>query len=345
MGSVADGTVIAGGTAVPPSPETMRAAYVRALGGPEGIEVGELPVPRGGPHDVLVRAEAMGVNHVDRFVRSGAYQTPTPFPFVIGRDVVGTVSWSGAACAEQFPVGLRVWSNSMGHHGRQGTFSDYVLVPADRLYPLPDGVGAVRAAAVLHTGATAHLGLFRAARIGLGDTVVIEGAAGGVGSAAVQLATAAGARVVATASPDDARRCRDLGAEHVIDYRADGLGARLDSVIPDGADIWWDNSGRNDLALSVPRMRLGGRIVLMSGLGAEPALPVGGVYARDVSLVGFAISNASVGDLAAAADAVDRLLGTGGLRARTPRVLPLERAADAHRLLEDGIPERVVIVP
>lgn len=327
------------------APATMRAAFVRALGGPENIEVGAAPVPSGGPHDVLVRVEAAPVNHVDRFVRSGAYATPTPFPFVIGRDAVGTVVRSGAACAHEFAPGDRVWTNSMGHRGRQGTFAEYALVPADRLYPLPDAAGPVEAAAVLHTAATAHLGLFRHARLRFGETVVIEGAAGGVGSAAIQLAAAAGARVVATASADDAQWCRDLGAEEVLDYRAADLAARLDAAAPGGADVWWDNSGRNDLALSIPRLRRGGRLVLMSGLGAHPALPVGDVYTRDASIVGFAISNASVDALADAAAAINVLLTDGRLRVRAPRVLRLDEAAEAHRQMERGAKERIVVVP
>ncbi len=325
--------------------EAMRAVFINSLGGPDVIETGELPVPAGGPGDVLVRAEAVAVDHVDRFVRSGAYATPTPFPFVIGRDAVGTVVRSGAACAHAFAPGDRVWTNSMGHHGRQGAFSEYVLVPADRLYPLPDGADAVATVALLHTAATAYLGLFRHARLAFGETVVIEGAAGGVGSAAIQLAAAAGARVVATASAADAQWCRDLGAEHVVDYRAGDLPDRLGAALPDGADVWWDNSGRNDLELSIPLLGHGGRVVLMSGLGARPPLPAGGIYTRDASITGFAISNASLDDLAAAAVVMNRMLAAGALRVRPPRVLLLEQAAEAHRLMEDGVKERIVLVP
>ncbi len=325
--------------------ESMRAAFINSLGGPDVIETGELPVPAGGPGDVLVRVEAVAVDHVDRFVRSGAYATPTPFPFVIGRDAVGTVVRSGEACAHEFAPGDRVWTNSMGHHGRQGTFSEYVLVPADRLYPMPDGVDAVATAALLHTAATAYLGLFRHARVAFGETVVIEGGAGGVGSAAIQLAAAAGARVVATASAADAQWCRDLGADGVVDYRAGDLPARLDAALTDGADVWWDNSGRNDLDLAVPRLAHGGRVVLASGLGARPPLPVGGIYTRDAAITGFAISNASVDDLAAAAAVINRTLAAGRLRVREPRVLRLEQAAEAHRLMEDGVKERIVLVP
>ncbi len=113
-------------------PKTMRAAFIRATGGVEQIEVGELPVPRPGPTDVLVRMAAGGLSHVDLFVRSGAYRTHTPFPFVIGRDLVGTVVEPGPGVASH-KVGGRVWCNSLGYHGRQGALAEYAVVADDRL--------------------------------------------------------------------------------------------------------------------------------------------------------------------------------------------------------------------
>ena len=119
-------------------PETMRAACVERLGPPEAIAVGELAVPIPGPTDVLVAVELAAANPVDTFVRSGRYPTRVPFPFVVGRDLVGTVTGRGSGAP--FDVGERVWANSLGHDGRQGSFSAYAVVPADRCYRLPDGV-------------------------------------------------------------------------------------------------------------------------------------------------------------------------------------------------------------
>ena len=124
---------------------TMQAACIDRVGGP--IRIAALPVPRPGPTDVLVRVAASGVNHVDLFVRSGAYRTHTPLPFVIGRDAVGSVVEVGAGVAA-FAVGDRVWCNSLGHAGRQGALAEYAVVAADRLYRLPDAIdfetGALR---------------------------------------------------------------------------------------------------------------------------------------------------------------------------------------------------------
>lgn len=328
-------------------PETMRAACIRRTGGIEEIEVGTLPTPRPGPTDVLVRVLASAVNRVDLFVRSGAYRTPLPFPFVIGRDLVGTVVTAGPGAQAPWRPGTRVWSNSLGLQGRQGPFAEYAVVPQERLYPLPEGVDAEQAVATLHTAGTAHLGLVREARLQPGETLVVEGAAGGVGSAVVQMAHHMGARIIATTAPRDADWCRACGAETVIDYHDEQLDARVRQAAPAGVDVWWDTSGRNALARSLALMALGGRIVIMSGLGGgDAALPVGALYTRDVSLHGFAISNASVADLAAAARHTNALLAAGRLRSRIGARYPLAEAAAAHRALASGtVRGRILVLP
>ena len=321
---------------------TMQAAYIDQVGGP--IRIGALPVPRPGPTDVRVQVAASGVNHVDLFVRSGAYRTHTPLPFVIGRDAVGTVVEVGAGVAA-FAVGDRVWCNSLGHAGRQGALAECAVVAADRLYRLPDAVEPQHAAAVLHTGATAHLGLVREARLQAGDTLFVEGAGGGVGSAIVQMARAMGARIIATAARRDHDWCRDCGADVLIDYHDDDRYEQARQAAPAGIDVWWDNSGRNDFATVLPLMRLGGRVIVMSGLrGSAASLPVGPMYTRDVSLHGFAISNASASDLAQAATAVNRLLAAGRLNARIGATFALHQTDQAYEAMAAGkVPGRIVI--
>lgn len=325
--------------------DTMVAAYITELGPPDAIRIGPLPIPRPGESDVLVRTEALAVNHVDTFVRSGAYRTDIPFPFVIGRDLVGTVVKAGRH-ATGFATGERVWCNSMGYDGRQGSFAEYVAVPAERLYHLPEGVDPAGAVAVLHTGATAYLGLVREAGVRIGETVVVAGAAGGVGSAVVQLASAAGARVVATARSEDADWCFSCGADTVLDYRDPALARELARRTPGGIDVYWDNSGRNDFDMIVPLLARGGRIVLVAELRAtSPTLPVGQLYVRDASIRGFAISNAGVTDLAQAASAINHGLRKGLLRTRIEARLPLPKAAEAHRREEAGPRGRIVVLP
>ncbi|MEU9133174.1 NADPH:quinone reductase [Kitasatospora sp. NPDC048540] len=326
-------------------PATVTAAYIDATGPADVIRVGALPTPVPGDGEVLVRTQAIGVNHVDTFVRSGAYPTPLTFPFVIGRDAVGTVAAVGTGVAG-FLAGDAVWCNSLGHGGRQGPSATYTIVAAERLYPLPAGVDPVAAAAVLHTGATAHLGLFREARLRAGETVVVGGAAGGVGSAVVQIAAEAGARVIAVARSEQVPWCRSSGAQEVLDRRAPDLIGRLHKAAPDGIDVYWDTSGHHDLEQVVPLLAPRGRVILMAGLDAHPTLPVGTLYTRDASLRGFALSNATTDELADTAAALNSLLAGGTLRAGQVQALPLSQAPHAHALLENGrATGRLVLLP
>lgn len=328
-------------------PATMRAAVIHETGGVDKICVEELPLPQPGATDVLVRMEASAVNHVDLFVRSGAWKTALPMPFVIGRDLVGTVVDKGPGVTG-FAVGGRVWSNSLGHHGRQGSWSEYAAVEAARLYPLPGGVDAREAAVVLHGAATAWLALFRHACLSIGETVLIEGAGGAVGSAAVQMAGLAGASVVATASAGDAGWCRDCGAGTVLDYHGDDLLKAVAAAAPGGLDLWWDCSGRQRVADRLALMAEGGRIIMTAGLGHQDVIfPAGEFYTRDLELHGFVISNASIPELAAAAAGINRMLASGRLRGRMGPVYTLAEAARAQQALAEGglHGRRIVLVP
>ncbi|WP_233644894.1 NADPH:quinone reductase [Streptomyces sp. BSE6.1] len=327
-------------------PDRMRAAYIDAVGPADAIQYGELPVPPVGPTDVLVRVSAVAADPVDTFVRSGAYATSLPTPFVVGRDLVGEVAATGPGAAG-LAVGQRVWCNSLGHGGRQGSFAQYATVAADRLYPAPAGVDEEHLVAAAHPAASAWLALFRHGRLRAGETVYVGGGAGNVGGAAVSLAARAGARVVATARARDAEAVRELGAAEVLDHHAPDLGERLRAAAPDGCDVHLDTSGRGVLADAVESLARGGRLVAMVGLGSGPAaLPVSRLYTRDASIVGFAISNATTADLAEAARGVVGVLTRTPWRPRIADRLPLSRTAEAHRRLEAGrVRGRLVLTP
>jgi NADPH:quinone reductase-like Zn-dependent oxidoreductase len=322
----------------------VKAAYITTLGSPDVITYGEMDRPVPGPTDVLVRVEAAAVDPVDTFVRSGAYRTPTPFPFVLGRDLVGTVAETGPG-ATGFAVGDRVWSHSMGHGGRQGVTAEYCVVGVDRLYHLPADVDAARAVAVLHPVATAHLALFRHARLRPGETVLVIGGAGNVGRAATVLAARAGARVLAVARAETAPDCLRAGATAVVDHRDPDAAEQLRELTGDGVDVHLDTSGHQDLDAALALVGHGARVVLMAGLAARPVLPVGAVYPRDVSLVGFAISNASVDDLAGTARVINRGLADDAFPIPVTVELPLSRTAQAHRMIEAGVRGRIVLRP
>lgn len=327
----------------------MRAAHITALGTAEVITVGDLPDPAPGPGEVLVRVHATSVNAVDTFVRSGAYQTPTPFPFVVGRDLVGTVERVGDGVTG-FRPGEAVWCNSLGHGGRQGAAAELAVTGADRLYHLPGNLDVTRDAAAtvvtLHPAATAHLALFTHGHGRPGQTVLVAGGAGHVGSMAVAMAARAGLRVVTTSSARDLDRCRELGASATLDYRSQTLADELRTAAPDGIDIWLDTAGHNDLALAVDLLATRGRIVAISGMASAPVLPVGRLYTRDGSVVGFAISNATVDELADAAGHVNEMLASGALPALPVREMPLDRSAEAHAAVEAGTgKDRIALVP
>lgn len=272
------------------------------------------------------------MNAVDTFVRSGAFSTAVPLPFVLGRDLVGTVAEPAAGFAEGAPV----WCNSLGHDGRQGAAAEFAVVPADRLYRLPAAADPVRAVAVLHPAATAFLALFTHGGLRAGHTVLVGGGTGNVGRAAIVLAARAGARVLTTASPSGLAECRRLGADDAFDYHRDDLPELLRAAAPDGLDVHLDTSGSADLDVAVELLARRGRIVLMAGMRARPPLPVGAAYTRDARLVGFVISNAGVGELRSAARRINQLLAVRALAPGRVETLPLSAAADAHRRVESG---------
>ncbi|HEX5594555.1 MAG TPA: NADPH:quinone reductase [Micromonosporaceae bacterium] len=313
----------------------MRAAYIEELGPPEVIRYGELANPVPGPNDVLVNVTATTVNPVDTFVRSGLFRTPVNFPFVISRDLVGTVVAAGPG-APGFAVGDAVWSNSLGHGGRQGAAAEQAVVAADRLYHLPAGIPPAEAVAVVHPAATAYLALFPHGRLCAGETVLVAGAAGNVGSALVVMAAEAGARVIATANERDFEYCRSLGAAEVLDYRDPALAAQVQQISPQGVDLHVDTSGENNLTRAVDLLAHRGRIVLLAGARTRPNLPAGPLYMKDGSIIGFVISHATTAELAEAAGAINRLLTAGRLRARALQHLPLTAVAEVHRRLEQG---------
>lgn len=313
----------------------MLGAYITELGPPEGIRFGEVAGPIAGATDVLVDVVATTVNPVDTFVRSGKFRTPIAFPFVVGRDLVGTVAAVGAGVAG-FRVGDSVWCNSLGHGGRQGAAAEQAVVPADRLYRLPSGVSPVTAVSVVHPAATAYLGLFTHGRLRPGETVLVGGAGGNVGSALVALAVRAGARVVATASARDAVYCTGIGADVVLDYRDPELAQRIRAHCPQGIDVYLDTAGVNDLPMAVDLLAPRGRIVLLAGATSRPVLPVGPLYQKDCAVHGFVISHATTAELADAASTINHLLARDLLRPRAVEELPISTAAEVHGRLERG---------
>jgi NADPH2:quinone reductase len=315
----------------------MKAAYFEAPGGPEVIRYGELPRPEPKAKEVLVKVGAVAINPIDTYIRSGAVTMPRPTPYIPGSDLAGTVEAIGSG-VQRFKPGDRVWGSNQGLLGRQGTFAEFACVEEDWLYPTPVGVADTEVAAVALVGITAHLGLFRWARLQPGETVFVNGGTGGVGSMVVQMAKAVAARVVTTVGTvEKAALGRSWGADLVLNYKTDDIAARLREFTGgQGLNVWYETQRDPDLMRTVDLMGRRGRIVLIAGRQAQPIFPVGLFYTRDLSLYGFAMFNAPATEQRACAEDVNRWLGDKKLRAQIGKVLLLSESAAAHRLQEEN---------
>lgn len=315
----------------------MKAAFLDAPGPPDVIRYGDLPTPDPKPGEVRVRVLAAAVNPIDVYIRSGAVAAALPKPFIPGCDLAGVVDAVGAG-ATRFKPGDRVWGSNQGLLGRQGTFAEYCCPGEQWLYPLPPGVGEKTAAAAALTGITAHLGLFHRTGTKAGDTVFVNGGTGGVGSLVVQMAKAAGARVVTTAGSDEkVKLAHGLGADAVINYKsADVPAAVKEATDGKGVDVWFETQPPTDLDRTVDLMAPRGRIVVTAGRQARPAFPNGPFYVKGLQLIGFAMFNIPADEQRVCAEDINRWLAGGKLRPVIGREFPLSEAAAAHRLQEEN---------
>ncbi|WP_435019026.1 NADPH:quinone reductase [Tundrisphaera sp. TA3] len=314
----------------------MRAAFIEHTGPADVIQVGDLPRPEAGPGQVLVRVRVVALNPINTYIRSGLVTMPMTFPYVIGSDFAGKVEAVGAG-VKRFKVGDRVWGSNQGLLGRPGVAAEYAAVDEEFAYPTPDGQTDAEAAALALVGITAHLGLFRSARLTAGETVYVPGGSGGVGSCVIQMAKAAGARVATSAgSPERAELCRKLGADLALNYKADDIPARLREFAPEGIDVWFETQREPHLEINIPLLRRRGRMLLIAGRTAKPILPLGSFYPRDCSLLGFAMFNALADEQAQAAKEMRRWVEAGKLKPLIGQTFTLTDAAQAELFLEEN---------
>lgn len=306
----------------------MRAAFYTEYGGPEVLQVGELPDPVTGPDDVVVRVAAAGVNPVDWKIRQGYLDGafPSHFPIVPGWDVAGTVEAVGPATTT-FAVGDRVLGYVRKDHVQHGTTAELVRAAVRHLAPLPDAVTFEAGGGLPLAGLTA-LQAVEAAGIGSDDTVLVHAAAGGVGAFAVQLARLRGARVVGTAGEANAGFLRSLGVEPVT--YGEGLEDRVRDLVggrPVTAAL--DFVGGDAVPSSFALVRDASRVVSVTDGAA--VLRGGGRY------VFVRPDSAQLAELA-------RLVGDGSLHVEVAAVVDLADVADAHRRSETGHGRGKVVV-
>lgn len=315
----------------------MRAVVATTAGGPEVLQVVELPDPVPAPDQVLVAVAAAGVNFIDTYRRSGLY--PVPYPHVVGSEGSGRVVAVGPATSG-VAVGDRVaWTAA------PGSYAELVAVRATDLIPVPDDVDDEVAAALPMQGITAHYLVTSTVEVGAGDDVLLHAAAGGVGLLATQLATLRGARVIGTVgSPAKEELARGAGAADVIRYRElDDLTHELPALVREltggtGVRAVYDSVGKDTFDASLASLRPRGTLVLF-GASSGPVPPVdpqrlnsaGSVFLTRPSIGAY---TATRQELLGRTDELFALVASGRLTVRVGATFPLAEAAHAHRALE-----------
>jgi NADPH2:quinone reductase len=316
------------------SGDDVRAARCNEYGPPESVVVEELPTPDVGPGQVLVDVRAASVNYPDVLLIANKYQVSMPTPFTPGSELAGVVA-AVADDVDTVNVGDRVFGSSW-----VGAFAEQAVVGAAGLTVMPDGVDFPQAAAFGVVYITAYNALRSVAETKPGDWVVVLGAAGGVGTASVEVAQLLGGRVLAAASSDEKLAlCRKLGAEAVVNYETEDLKERIKEITSGGADVVIDPVGGKYSEPALRATRWGGRFVVVGFASGEiPRIPLNLVLLKGPIVKGFEVRTFS--EYAPTENARDRveaftLFAEGKLRPHVSEIFPLDRVGDALRAVSE----------
>jgi len=309
----------------------MKAIRVHQTGGPETLKYEDIPVPSPSPGQAQIRIEAIGLNYIDCYFRTGLYKTA--LPFTPGMEAAGTVTAIGPDVTE-LKAGDRV-----AYAGHMGAYAEYAVVPADRLVKLPDGVDARSAAAAMLQGMTAHYLATSTYELKKGDVALVHAAAGGVGLLLIQIAKMRGARVLGTVSTrEKAALAKEAGADEVILYTEQDFEAEVMRLTDGkGVNVVYDSVAKTTFDKSLNCVGVRGTLALF-GQSSGPVPPFdparlakNGVFLTRPSLTHHTATRAEL--LQRASDVLGWVV-SGQLRLRVSQVLPLREAAEAHRLLE-----------
>ena len=316
-------------------PLEMTVIEIAAPGGPEQLKPNKRPVPRPGDQEVLVRVAAAGVNRPDVMQRQGRYPPPPGASDLPGLEVAGEIAALGSNVSG-LSVGDKVTALLAG-----GGYAEYAIAAAPLCLPVPGGISMVEAAAIPETFFTVWTNLFDRGRCKAGDTVLIHGGTSGIGTTAIQLAAAWGARVFATAGSDDkARACERLGAARGINYRTEDFVEVIRAATGGaGVDVTLDMVAGSYVARNLEIAALEGRVVMISLLGGSRAeVNMGMILTKRLTLTGSTLRSRTVAQKAHVAEAVRKniwpLLAAGRVRPVIHATFPLAEAAAAHRLME-----------
>ena len=315
----------------------MRAVIATEPGGPEVLSVTELPDPSPGEGEVVIDMVATAVNRADTLQRQGNYPPPAGASDVLGLECSGVVSAVGPGVTA-WSVGDEVCALLAG-----GGYAELVVVPAGQVMPVPAGVDLVTAGALPEVACTVWSNVFMVAGLQPGETLLVHGGAGGIGTMAIQLAHALGSRVLTTAgSAEKLEVCRSLGADVTINYKdEDFVEAVKQATDGEGADVILDNMGAAYLGRNVDALATEGRLVIigMQG-GVKGELNIGKLLSKRGAVIATSLRARPVpGKAAICASVVEHvwpLVADGNVRPVVHTTLPLERAGDAHAMMEAG---------
>ena len=315
----------------------MRAVVITSPGDPDVLKLTEVPDPVPGPGEVLVEVAAAGVNRADVLQRMGFYPPPPGAPPYPGLECSGRISALGP--------GVTVWQpgDEVCALLGGGGYAEQVAVPQGQLLPVPDGVSLVDAAGLPETACTVYATVFQQARLTPGETILVHGGAGGIGTIAIQLAKSFGARVICTAGTSaKLERCTELGADLAVSYVRDDFVSAVDVFTGGrGADVILDIVGGPYLARNVAALATGGRLLVVSTQGGSSAeLDLQMLMRKRAGILASTLRARPPADkaviVAGVREQVWPLISAGRVRPVTDRVLPMADAADAHRVLEQG---------
>jgi NADPH2:quinone reductase len=315
----------------------MIAIEISRAGGPEVLTPVERPMPEPGSGEVLIRVAAAGVNRPDVMQRRGVYPPPPGASDIPGLEVAGSVEHVGAGVTE-WRGGDRVCALVTG-----GGYAEYCVAPAAQCLPLPDGLDPVQAAAIPETFFTVWTNVFDRGALQAGEAALFHGGSSGIGTTAIQLAAARGARVFATAGSDEkCRACEGLGATRAINYRSEDFVVALKDLTGGrGVDLILDIIGADYLDRNLRALAVDGRLVQIGLMGgSEAALDLRRVLGSRLTITGSTLRPRSVEEKGAIAAALHRevwpLLESGRVKPIVYRTFPLTQASDAHRLMESS---------
>lgn len=319
----------------------MKAIRVHEFGGPEVMKLEDVPEPTVGRGQVLVRVHAVGVNPVDTYIRAGAYPTKPPLPYTPGVDAAGTVEAVGEA-VKGVSVGARVYTAGT----ISGAYAERALCDESQVHALPEHVSFAQGAGAGVPYATAYRALFQRALALPGETVLVHGATGGVGIAAVQIARAAGMKVIGTGGTDEGRKLvKDEGAHHVLDHRAPNYLEELMTLTEGrGVDVILEMLANVNLGKDLNLLSRGGRVVVIGNRGTVEIDPRAAM-SRDASIVAMSLTNAPPDELRSVHAALVAGLESGTLRPVVGKEMALADAPRAHEeVMQPGAHGKIVLL-